>query len=103
MSTFTSRRLAVSYIILTKDALPQDGNSHDFEGFQYGDTTISFIWVDMPPGGGPRFHKHPYQEIFILLEGQATYTVGHATIEAIAPGGDRSGSRSPQIRQFGSG
>ncbi len=84
MSTFTRRRLVLSYIILNKDALPQDGNSHDFQGFKYGDTNISFIWVDMPPGDGPRLHKHPYQEIFILLEGQATYTVGNSTIEAKA-------------------
>ena len=74
----------MSYIILNKNELPQDGNSHDFQGFQYGDTNISFIWVDMPPGDGPRLHQHPYQEIFILLEGQATYTVGNATIEAKA-------------------
>jgi mannose-6-phosphate isomerase-like protein (cupin superfamily) len=29
-------------------------------------------------------HKHPYEEIFVTLEGEATFTVGDATIEVSA-------------------
>ena len=29
-------------------------------------------------------HKHPYEEIFIIQEGLATFTVGSATLEARA-------------------
>ncbi len=68
--------------ILTRDALPNDGNTYEFEGLRYEDTDVSFIWVDMAPGGSVRLHKHPYKEIFIIQEGVATFTVGAAVLEA---------------------
>jgi len=65
-----------------------------FEGFQYGDTNVSFFLLnDALPGDGPLLHSHPYEEIFVIQEGQVTFTVGDATIEAtsgqilIAPAG----------------
>jgi mannose-6-phosphate isomerase-like protein (cupin superfamily) len=39
---------------------------------------------DLPPGEGPRLHKHPYAEVFIIQEGRATYTVGTTTLDAAA-------------------
>jgi mannose-6-phosphate isomerase-like protein (cupin superfamily) len=30
-------------------------------------------------------HRHPYPEIFMVQEGQATYTVGSSTLEVKAP------------------
>jgi mannose-6-phosphate isomerase-like protein (cupin superfamily) len=74
----------VSYTILNRDELPHDGNTYEFMGSQYLDTEISFIWVDMPPGGKLRLHKHPYKEIFIIQEGVATFTVDSAILEAHA-------------------
>jgi mannose-6-phosphate isomerase-like protein (cupin superfamily) len=74
----------VNYTILHRDTLPYDGNTYEFQGVQHPDTNVSFIWVDMPPGGTIRLHKHPYEEIFIIQEGQATFTVGSATLEARA-------------------
>jgi len=74
----------VNYTILSRDELPRDENIYEFEGFQYQDIDVSFIWVDMPPGGTIRLHKHPYEEIFIILEGVATFTVGTTTLEAHA-------------------
>jgi mannose-6-phosphate isomerase-like protein (cupin superfamily) len=73
-----------SYSILNRDTLPYDGNTYEFEGLQYQDTEVSFIWVDMQPGGSVRLHKHPYKEIFIIQEGVATFTVGSAALEAHA-------------------
>jgi len=37
--------------------------------------------VDAPPGGGPKLHKHPYEEIFVVQEGTATFTAGDETIK----------------------
>ncbi len=74
----------MDYTILNRDELPRDGNTYEFEGSHYEDTEVSFIWVDMPPGGAIRLHKHPYKEIFILQEGAATFTVGATTLEAHA-------------------
>jgi quercetin dioxygenase-like cupin family protein len=70
-------------IVLNQEELPRFGNTYEFEGAQHH-TGVSFIWVDMPPGDRIRLHDHPYQEIFIIQEGIATFTVGGATLEAPA-------------------
>lgn len=74
----------MNYTVLNRDELPRDMNTYEFEGAQYQDTEVSFIWVDMPPGGIIRLHKHPYKEIFIIQEGVSTFTVGSTTLEARA-------------------
>ena len=38
----------------------------------------------MPPGDTIRLHKHPYEEIFIIQEGLATFTVDSVMLEARA-------------------
>ena len=37
--------------------------------------------ADAPPGGGPKLHRHPYEEVFIVQEGTATFTAGDETVE----------------------
>jgi len=74
----------VNYTVLNRDELPYDGNTYEFQGIQHQNTNVSFIWVDMSPGGTIRLHKHPYEEIFIIQEGLATFTIGSATLEARA-------------------
>ena len=73
-----------SYTVIHRDELPRDDHVFEFEGFRYASADVSFIWVDMPPGGTIRLHKHPYMEIFIVQEGVSTFIVGTATIEAQA-------------------
>jgi mannose-6-phosphate isomerase-like protein (cupin superfamily) len=41
-----------------------------FEGAAYGPTTISMILDVQKPGGGPRRHRHPYDETWIVLDGE---------------------------------
>ena len=74
----------VSYTLLNRDELQPYGNTYEFEGQQYGNTNISFIWVDMPPGDSIRLHKHPYEEVFIIQEGFVTFTVDSTLLEAQA-------------------
>ena len=74
----------MSYTVLHRDELPYDGNTYEFQGIHHQATNVSFIWVDMPPGGTIRLHKHPYEEIFIIQEGVATFTIGSATLPAHA-------------------
>ena len=74
----------VSYTVVNKDELENSGSTSEFEGYLHGDTEVSFILVDMQPGEGVRLHTHPYQEIFIIQEGTATYRVGTTTLEARA-------------------
>ncbi len=44
--------------------------------------TVSIIVIDAPPGGGPKLHRHPYEEVFVVQQGSVTFTAGDETIEA---------------------
>lgn len=63
--------------VIAREHLPD----HLFQGGEHGGIPISFFWVQTAPGRGPKLHKHPYEEIFVVLEGHATFTVGDRTIE----------------------
>jgi mannose-6-phosphate isomerase-like protein (cupin superfamily) len=52
-----------------------------FEGNRHGDTTVSAFIVDAPVGTGPRRHHHPYDEVFIVLEGTVRLEAGGETID----------------------
>ena len=53
-------------------------------GADHGGAGVCVIFVDAPPGTGPSLHKHPYEEVFILLEGEATFVAGENEIRARA-------------------
>ena len=56
----------------------------EFEGGAHG-AGISVIFVHTEKiGGGPRLHKHPYPETFIIRNGRVRFTVGDEPIEASA-------------------
>ena len=46
-----------------------------------GPVSILFFSSDRP-GAGPPLHWHPYDEVFIVREGRALFTVGDEKIEA---------------------
>ncbi len=50
-----------------------------FQGGEHGGIPISFFLAHSSPGGGPSLHKHPYEEIFVVQKGQATFTIGDTT------------------------
>ncbi len=74
----------MNYTVLNRESLLRGGNTYEFEGIRHENAKVSFIWVDMPPGESVRLHKHPYMEIFVIQDGNATFTVGSATIQAKA-------------------
>ncbi len=47
---------------------PASGGSPRFEGSYYG-ASVSFFVVTSPPGKGADKHRHPYEEVFVSLEG----------------------------------
>ena len=53
----------------------------EFQGRLLG-ASVSVIVVDAPAGGGPRLHRHSYEEVFVVQEGSATFTAGDEVIEA---------------------
>jgi quercetin dioxygenase-like cupin family protein len=54
---------------------------------------VSVIGVDAAPGEGPALHRHAYAEVFVVLRGEATFTLGdetrvvHAGEVVVAPAG----------------
>jgi mannose-6-phosphate isomerase-like protein (cupin superfamily) len=56
-------------------------DANEFQGFRHG-AGVSFIVVEAPPGDGPRLHRHPYEEVFVVQEGSATFTAGDEIVEA---------------------
>jgi mannose-6-phosphate isomerase-like protein (cupin superfamily) len=72
--------------VVDRNRLPAGGFSRELEGADHGGVGISIIFVDAEPGQGPALHKHEYDEIFIVQEGEAAMTVG--TDERIVKAGE---------------
>jgi mannose-6-phosphate isomerase-like protein (cupin superfamily) len=66
-------------IIDLHDLSPSE-HSHEFVGGDYGDVPFSVILVHSKPGVGPRLHRHPYAEVFVVESGQATFRIGDEEI-----------------------
>lgn len=68
-----------------------------FDGQADGGTNASFIYVDIEPGVKVRLHRHQYDEIFVILDGTATFRAGGEVIEVeagdvvISPAGEAHG------------
>ena len=79
--------------IIFREELPYRGNSYELEGYLHGKAGASVIFFEGPPGSRPLLHRHPYAEVFIVQEGQATFIVGDASLEVtggqivVAPAG----------------
>jgi mannose-6-phosphate isomerase-like protein (cupin superfamily) len=77
-SAMDDRTSTRDYLVVERDHL----RDAELQGHDHGDTNVSLIFVDLGPGEGPRLHRHPYEEIFVVLEGQSTFTVGADEVEA---------------------
>jgi mannose-6-phosphate isomerase-like protein (cupin superfamily) len=47
-----------------------------FEGASDGPASISMILDRSEPGGGPRLHRHPYDETWVIEAGNLLFQVG---------------------------
>lgn len=65
-------------LIISREEL-LNGTSHLFRGEDHGSIPISFFWGRYSIGKGPKLHKHPYEEIHVIEEGAATFTLGDNT------------------------
>ena len=71
-------------IIEIASLTPPSGGSPRFEGFHYGANT-SFFVVNNPTGQGADKHRHPYEEIFVVLGGDIEVIVD-GELQRIGPG-----------------
>lgn len=56
----------------------------NLQGAAHG-ATISLILDDSEPGQGPRLHRHPYDETWVVQEGNLTFQLGE-TRHTVGPG-----------------
>ena len=66
--------------IIALDDLEHSVHSHEFVGAEHGDVPFSIILVHSQPGVGPKLHRHPYAEVFVVESGQATFQIGDETV-----------------------
>jgi mannose-6-phosphate isomerase-like protein (cupin superfamily) len=66
--------------VMAFDDLPRTEHAHEFVGADHGDVPFSIILVNAPPGAGPRPHRHPYPEVFVVESGQARFQLGDDTM-----------------------
>jgi mannose-6-phosphate isomerase-like protein (cupin superfamily) len=62
----------------TTSSRPQ--HSHEFVGAEHGDVPFSIIVVHSEPRVGPKVHRHPCAEVFMVEAGQATFRLGDETV-----------------------
>ena len=48
----------------------------NFEGYLHGSQVSIIREYSSKPGSGPRLHRHPYTETFLIHSGRALFTVG---------------------------
>src|ERR671910_48143 len=66
--------------VMRFDDLPHTEHAHEFVGAEYGDIPFSIILVHAAPDVGPRLHRHPYPEVFVVESGEARFQLGEDTL-----------------------
>jgi mannose-6-phosphate isomerase-like protein (cupin superfamily) len=66
--------------IVPFEELEPTEHSHEFVGEEHGDVPFCVILVHSQPGVGPKLHRHPYPEVFIVESGQATFQIGDRSL-----------------------
>ena len=83
--------------IVPFDELEHSAHSHEFVGAEHGDIPFCVILVHSRPGVGPKLHRHPYPEVFIVESGQATFQIGERSVVVegghvvVSPSGEAHG------------
>lgn len=76
-------RYAVSRDDLPRfDVGPAGSYARIFNGAQHELPSVSLMLAELQPGEGPAWHRHAYDEVFSIAEGEATFTIGDETIVA---------------------
>lgn len=76
-------RYAVSRDDLPRfDVGPAGSHARIFNGAQHELPSVSLMLAELQPGEGPAWHRHAYDEVFSIAEGEATFTIGGETVVA---------------------
>ncbi|SFR70704.1 Mannose-6-phosphate isomerase, cupin superfamily [Agromyces sp. CF514] len=84
-------------IVHASELLIGTGRTRRFVGIEHG-SGISYFFVDYETGQGTDLHWHPYPETWVVLEGEASITIGDRQLTARA--GDTATVPSGVWHQF---
>jgi mannose-6-phosphate isomerase-like protein (cupin superfamily) len=68
--------------LIKQSALPPSEIARELVGADHGGVGVCVIFVDAAPGVGPSLHRHPYEEILLTLEGEATVVADGRELKA---------------------
>jgi mannose-6-phosphate isomerase-like protein (cupin superfamily) len=68
----------LSISVVRAESLPWSNIANEFVGDEHG-VSITFLLVDAGTGRGVALHRHPYDEVIVVLEGEATLDDGAGT------------------------
>jgi mannose-6-phosphate isomerase-like protein (cupin superfamily) len=74
----------MSITLVRAEGLPWSNIANEFVGEDHG-VSITFLVVDASVGRGAALHKHPYDEVIIVLEGEGTLDDGSQE-QVVGPG-----------------
>lgn len=95
-------------LVIALDDLEHTRHAHEFVGAEHGDVPFSIILVHSQPGVGPKLHRHPYAEVFVVEAGEATFRLGEETVVVpaghvvVGPPESPTASRTPVRASFAS-
>ena len=70
-----------SEYVIKVNRLPAGESASTFNGHEHG-ASVSFFLCRNLPGRRQDLHRHPYEETFIIEDGNVRFTVGEETVEA---------------------
>jgi mannose-6-phosphate isomerase-like protein (cupin superfamily) len=71
-------------VIRSGELVPSPNGTITFEGEGHG-SGVSFFLVNNSRGEGPRLHRHPYSETWIVRSGRGRFTADGEEVD-VAPG-----------------
>jgi quercetin dioxygenase-like cupin family protein len=90
--------MSASIYVVRQEHLPFEAIAREFIGERHGADGISFLLVDAEPGQGVALHRHTYDEVVIVQQGKAIWTVDGD--ERVAQAGDVLVVRAGQAHRF---
>jgi mannose-6-phosphate isomerase-like protein (cupin superfamily) len=61
---------------------PAGSYARILNGAQHELPSVSLMLAELQPGEGPAWHRHDYDEVFSIAEGEATFTIDAETVVA---------------------
>jgi quercetin dioxygenase-like cupin family protein len=85
MPTLLPEDMTASTLLTASTDLRTTTSAQRFDGHAHGGgVDISFFLNHTTPGGGVNEHRHPYPEVFVLFDGEATFSIDGAAVAAQA-------------------